>query len=116
MFATGNSQIEFIDELVSRTPDVPWADVVVFHMDEYVGIGPDHPASFQRWIRERIVEPTDPGPPTTSTGWPRRRRSASGTRGCSGHHPSTCAAWVSARTGTWPSTTRRWPISTTRWT
>ena len=60
MFATGNSQIEFIGELVGRTPDVPWGDVVVFHMDEYVGIGPEHPASFQRWIRERIVEPTDP--------------------------------------------------------
>jgi glucosamine-6-phosphate deaminase len=60
MFATGNSQIEFIGELVGRTPDVPWADVVVFHMDEYVGIGPEHPASFQRWIRQRIVEPTGP--------------------------------------------------------
>ncbi len=60
MFATGNSQIEFIGELVGRTPDVPWADVVVFHMDEYVGLGPDHPASFQRWIRQRIVEPTRP--------------------------------------------------------
>jgi len=60
MFATGNSQIDFIAELVLRTPDVPWADVVVFHMDEYVGIGPEHPASFQRWIRERIVEPAGP--------------------------------------------------------
>ncbi len=60
MFATGNSQIEFIAELVGQTPDVPWRDVVVFHMDEYVGIGPDHRASFQRWIRERIVEPTGP--------------------------------------------------------
>ncbi|MGD0391451.1 MAG: 6-phosphogluconolactonase [Acidimicrobiales bacterium] len=60
MFATGNSQIEFVGELVGRTPDVPWGDVVVFHMDEYVGIGPEHPASFQRWIRERIVQPTHP--------------------------------------------------------
>ena len=60
MFATGNSQIAFITELVTRTPDVPWADVVVFHMDEYVGIGPEHPASFQRWIRQRIAEPTGP--------------------------------------------------------
>jgi glucosamine-6-phosphate deaminase len=60
MFATGNSQIEFITELVGRTPDVPWEDVICFHMDEYVGIGPDHPASFQRWIRERIVEPARP--------------------------------------------------------
>jgi glucosamine-6-phosphate deaminase len=60
MFATGNSQIGFITELVGHTPDVPWHDVVVFHMDEYVGIGPDHPASFQRWIHERIVVPTNP--------------------------------------------------------
>jgi glucosamine-6-phosphate deaminase len=60
MFATGNSQLAFVDTLVNHTDDVPWADVVVFHMDEYVGLGPDHPASFQRWIRERIVEPAHP--------------------------------------------------------
>lgn len=60
MFATGNSQLAFITALVSATDDVPWGDVVVFHMDEYVGMGPDHPASFQRWIRRRIVEPTRP--------------------------------------------------------
>lgn len=54
MFATGNSQLEFIDRLVADTPDVPWARVVAFHMDEYVGVGPDHPAGFRRWIRERI--------------------------------------------------------------
>ena len=59
MFATGNSQFAFIDALMARV-DVPWSDVVVFHMDEYVGIGPDHPASFQRWIRERIAEPAKP--------------------------------------------------------
>jgi glucosamine-6-phosphate deaminase len=60
MFATGNSQLAFVDALVNHTDDVPWADVVLFHMDEYVGLGPDHPASFQRWIRERIAEPTHP--------------------------------------------------------
>ncbi len=60
MFATGNSQIDFVDALVGDTPDVPWGDVVVFHMDEYVGIGEDHPASFRRWIHERIVAPTRP--------------------------------------------------------
>jgi 6-phosphogluconolactonase/glucosamine-6-phosphate isomerase/deaminase len=42
------------------TADVPWSDVVVFHMDEYVGAGPDHPAGFQRWIRERIVDHVRP--------------------------------------------------------
>jgi glucosamine-6-phosphate deaminase len=29
-------------------------------MDEYVGIGPDHPAGFQRWIRERITQRARP--------------------------------------------------------
>jgi len=60
MFATGNSQLAFVDELVDPARDVPWDDVVVFHMDEYVGIGPDHPASFERWIRQRITERTRP--------------------------------------------------------
>jgi glucosamine-6-phosphate deaminase len=60
MFATGNSQLAFIETLVVDTPDVPWADTVVFHMDEYVGVGPDHPAGFQKWIRQRIVERTSP--------------------------------------------------------
>ncbi len=60
MFATGNSQLAFVQALVEETAGVPWAETVVFHMDEYVGVGPDHPAGFQRWIRERIVEPARP--------------------------------------------------------
>jgi glucosamine-6-phosphate deaminase len=60
MFATGNSQFAFTDALISDTDDVPWSDTIVFHMDEYVGVGPDHPAGFQRWIRQRIVERTSP--------------------------------------------------------
>jgi glucosamine-6-phosphate deaminase len=56
MFATGNSQLAFIDALVDSTPDVPWPEVIVFHMDEYVGVGPDHPAGFRHWIRERIAD------------------------------------------------------------
>jgi glucosamine-6-phosphate deaminase len=59
MFATGNSQLAFVDALVARE-DVPWADTVVFHMDEYIGVGPDHPAGFRRWIRERIVDRVRP--------------------------------------------------------
>jgi len=60
MFATGNSQLAFIDALVDPSYRVPWGDVVVFHMDEYVGIGPEHPASFERWIATRIVDRTHP--------------------------------------------------------
>ncbi|HMD44818.1 MAG TPA: glucosamine-6-phosphate deaminase [Acidimicrobiales bacterium] len=60
MFATGNSQLAFVDALVTGTPGVPWRDTVVFHMDEYVGVGPDHPAGFARWIRRRITDRANP--------------------------------------------------------
>jgi glucosamine-6-phosphate deaminase len=60
MFATGNSQLAFVHTLVHETDGVPWPETVVFHMDEYVGIGSDHAAGFGRWIRERIVEPARP--------------------------------------------------------
>jgi len=53
MFATGNSQFAFIAALVPRE-GLPWPAATLFHMDEYVGVGPDHPAGFRRWIRERI--------------------------------------------------------------
>ena len=55
MFATGNSQLAFIDTLVAL-PGVPWENLTLFHMDEYVGLGADHPAGFRRWIRERIAD------------------------------------------------------------
>jgi glucosamine-6-phosphate deaminase len=59
MFATGNSQLAFVEALLARS-DVPWGSTVVFHMDEYVGVGPDHPAGFQHWICTRISEPARP--------------------------------------------------------
>jgi len=55
MFATGNSQIAMLDVLV-RDPSVDWSRVVGFHMDEYVGIPATHPASFRRYLRERITD------------------------------------------------------------
>ncbi len=60
MFATGNSQLAFVDALLSGGRSVPWSDVVVFHMDEYVGVGPDHPAGFRHWIHDRIAARAHP--------------------------------------------------------
>jgi glucosamine-6-phosphate deaminase len=55
--ATGASQFEFLQHLTSNT-SIQWRRVELFHLDEYVGIGPDHPASFARYIKERIIDPT----------------------------------------------------------
>jgi glucosamine-6-phosphate deaminase len=54
MFATGNSQLAFVAALVDDADGLSWTEATLFHMDEYVGVGPDHPAGFRRWIRERI--------------------------------------------------------------
>jgi glucosamine-6-phosphate deaminase len=55
MFATGNSQFDFLDALV-LDDRIEWTRVIGFHMDEYVGLPADHPASFRRYLRERLVE------------------------------------------------------------
>lgn len=55
MFASGNSQLAFLDALTSRRR-LGWDRLVGFHMDEYVGIGADHPASFRRYMREHILD------------------------------------------------------------
>ena len=52
--ATGSSQIEFLELLVTA-PDIAWNQVELFHLDEYIGLSGDHPASFQHYIRERIL-------------------------------------------------------------
>lgn len=55
--ATGASQIEFLDDLTSQAC-IEWSRVELFHLDEYLGIPPDHPASFARYIKERIIDHT----------------------------------------------------------
>jgi glucosamine-6-phosphate deaminase len=59
MFATGNSQHSMLEALVADHA-IEWECVRIFHMDEYVGLAADHPASFARYIRERIVEKVQP--------------------------------------------------------
>ena len=55
ILATGASQIEMLGRLTAAE-SVDWSKVTMFHLDEYIGIGPDHPASFRKYLRERFVE------------------------------------------------------------
>ena len=53
ILATGNSQIQFLDQLI-RLGGIDWSLVTLFHMDEYLGIDGHHSASFRRYMRERV--------------------------------------------------------------
>ncbi|MGH9401739.1 MAG: glucosamine-6-phosphate deaminase [Terriglobia bacterium] len=58
--ATGNSQLETVRSLAQRR-NIEWSRVEIFHLDEYAGIPSDHPASFRRWIKEKLVDLVHPG-------------------------------------------------------
>jgi len=47
---------------ILRAPGLAWDRVDFFHLDEYIGLGPDHPASFRRVLNERFLSklPTKP--------------------------------------------------------
>jgi glucosamine-6-phosphate deaminase len=52
--ATGASQIDFLDALTART-DIDWPRVELFHLDEYIGLSIEHPASFRRYLTDRLI-------------------------------------------------------------
>ena len=54
VFATGASQLAILDALISRD-DVPWEKIVGVHLDEYVGIHPDHPGSFRHYLNQHLT-------------------------------------------------------------
>jgi glucosamine-6-phosphate deaminase len=55
--ATGASQFDFLDAL-TKAPDIDWRRVEMFHLDEYVGLPATHPASFRKYLLERLVNTT----------------------------------------------------------
>jgi glucosamine-6-phosphate deaminase len=55
--ATGASQLDFLQALIADS-GIDWKSVEMFHLDEYVGLPIDHPASFRRYLLDRLVAPT----------------------------------------------------------
>jgi glucosamine-6-phosphate deaminase len=55
--ATGASQFDFLEALTA-SPEIDWQAVEMFHLDEYVGLPIDHPASFRRYLLERLIDKT----------------------------------------------------------
>ncbi len=59
--ATGASQFEFLEALtgeVGQAAGIDWKRVELFHLDEYIGLPITHPASFRRYLRERLIDRT----------------------------------------------------------
>jgi len=52
--ATGASQFEMLGELVKEELD--WSVVTAFHLDEYIGISDQHPASFRKYLKVRFAD------------------------------------------------------------
>jgi len=59
ILATGASQFETINQLIAEK-DIDWSKVVMFHLDEYIGITVTHPASFRKYLQERFLQKVPP--------------------------------------------------------
>lgn len=54
ILATGTSQFRTLQQLVSEQ-GIDWSKVVMFHLDEYIGLPITHPASFRKYLQERFI-------------------------------------------------------------
>lgn len=54
ILATGTSQFETLNNLIAEK-GIDWSKVVMFHLDEYIGLPVTHPASFRKYLQERFV-------------------------------------------------------------
>lgn len=58
ILATGASQFQFLEHLQKQKID--WKKITVFHLDEYKGMPVTHPASFRKYLKERILDKVQP--------------------------------------------------------
>jgi len=54
ILATGASQFAFIKAI--KTLPIDWSKITVFHLDEYKDLPETHPASFRKYLKERILD------------------------------------------------------------
>ncbi|GAB4543492.1 MAG: glucosamine-6-phosphate deaminase [Pleurocapsa sp.] len=59
ILATGNSQLQFLEHLVSSDL-LDWSRVVLFHLDEYLGISPKHLGSFRYYLHHKVEKRINP--------------------------------------------------------
>lgn len=55
ILATGTSQFETMKRLIDDS-EIDWSKVVMFHLDEYIGMPMSHKASFRKYLKERFID------------------------------------------------------------
>ncbi len=58
ILATGASQFQFLEHLQKQ--NIEWKKITVFHLDEYKSMSMNHPASFRKYLKERILDKVQP--------------------------------------------------------
>lgn len=59
VLATGNSQLQFL-EAIAQNNQLDWSRIILFHLDEYLGIAADHPGSFRYYLRSKVEQQVQP--------------------------------------------------------
>ena len=59
ILATGTSQFETLKQLISEK-GIDWSKVVMFHLDEYIGLPITSNASFRKYLKERFLDKLPP--------------------------------------------------------
>jgi glucosamine-6-phosphate deaminase len=55
ILASGSSYVQFLKAFTDK-PRLDWSKITCFHLDEYLGIDANHPASFQRYMRDLVAD------------------------------------------------------------
>ena len=56
VFASAGSQVEFLADLVRNQMFVDWSRINAFHLDEFVGAGPETSFGFARWLKDHLID------------------------------------------------------------
>ena len=59
VLATGNSQLQFLDA-IARYNTLDWSRIILFHLDEYLGIAASHPGSFAYYLSTKVEQRLQP--------------------------------------------------------
>lgn len=58
ILATGALKFLFLKYLQQQS--IAWDNITVFHLDEYIGLSEAHPASFRKYLKDRILDRVKP--------------------------------------------------------